>query len=351
MSDSLNVVLRFALYLDLMLLFGLAVFGLYSFRGKERVSGAVLHFGSLLPGIAAVGVFLSIATFIVMAKNMSGASDWAELRPHLEMMLYETEIGYSWMTRVISLAAVIFVASQSARWPTGSLGVATLAGGIALSTLAWTGHGAMDEGTQRFWHFTADILHLLAAGGWIGALAAFSLMLRIKGAYSEQLVRVLSRALKGFETAGGFIVGTIIVTGVANYLFIVGPTVIELVTSTYGILLTIKVLLFAGMIGLATLNRFYLSPSLERALEAGDYWLAATALKKSVLIEATCAVVIVCLVAWLGTLSPSIEMAQGDPGASRSERPRGYLDLDIDYRLIGYSASTCCAPALVSPRT
>lgn len=311
MSDSLNVGLRLALYLDLMLLFGLAVFGLYSLRGKERASGTVLHFGSLLPGTAAVGMVLSLAAFVVMTKNMSGASDWAELRPHLEMMLYETEVGYSWLTRMISLAVVIFFGSQSKRWPTGSLWMATLAGSIALATLPWTGHGAMDEGLRRFWHFAADILHLLAAGGWIGALAAFGLMLSIRRSGSEQLVRVLSRALKGFETAGAFIVGTLIVTGVANYLFIVGPTLLEVVTSTYGVLLLLKILLFGCMIGLATLNRFYLSPSLERSVEAGEYSLAATALRKSVLIESTCAVVIVSLVAWLGTLSPSIDMAQG----------------------------------------
>lgn len=311
MSDSLNVVLRLALYLDLMLLFGLAVFGLYSLRGEERASGTVLHFGSLLPGTAAVGMLLSLAAFVVMTKNMSGASDWAELRPHLEMMLYETEVGYSWLTRMISLAVVIFVGSQSKRWPTGSLWMVTLAGSIALATLPWTGHGAMDEGARRFWHFAADILHLIAAGGWIGALAAFGLMLSIRRSNSEQLVRVLSRALKGFETAGAFIVGTIIVTGVANYLFIVGPTLLEALTSTYGVLLFLKILLFVCMIGLATLNRFYLSPSLERSVEAGEHSLAATALRKSVVIESTCAVVIVCLVAWLGTLSPSVEMAQG----------------------------------------
>ena len=311
MSDPINVVLRLALYLDLMLLFGLAIFGLYSFRGKERVSGTLLHFGSLLPGTAVIGMLLSIAAFVVMTKNMSGASDWAELRPHMEMMLYETEVGYSWVTRMISLAVVIFAGSQNRRWPTGSLWVATIAGSIALATIPWTGHGAMDEGALRFWHFAADILHLLAAGGWIGALAAFGLMLSIRRANSEQLVRVLSRALRGFETAGALIVGTIIVTGVANYLFIVGPSVIEVVNSTYGVLLLVKILLFVGMIGLATLNRFYQSPSLERSVVAGDFSLAATALRKSVVIESTCAVVIVCLVAWLGTLSPSIEMAQG----------------------------------------
>lgn len=311
MGDPLNVALRLALYLDLMLLFGLATFGLYSFRGKERVSGAVLHFGWILPGTAAIGMLLSIAAFVVMTSNMSGASDWAELRPHIEMMLYETEIGYSWVTRMISLAVVIVVASQSTRWPTESLWVATFAGSIALATLAWTGHGAMDEGAKRFWHFAADILHLLAAGGWIGALAAFGLMLRIKGSDLELLVRVLSRALRGFETAGALIVGTVVVTGVANYLFIVGPTVANVLSGAYGVLLLVKIVLFAGMIGLATLNRFYLSPALERSARAGDYSLAVTALRKSVALESTCAVVIVVLVAWLGTLSPSIDMAQG----------------------------------------
>lgn len=311
MGYPLNVALRLALYLDLMLLFGLAVFGLYSFRGKERVSGAVLHFGWILPSTAAIGMLLSIAAFVVMTSNMSGASDWDELRPHLEMMLYETEIGFSWVTRMISLAVVIVVASQSKRWPTGSLWVATLAGSIALATLAWTGHGAMDEGAKRFWHFAADILHLLAAGGWIGALAAFGLMLRMKGSDPELLVQVLPRALSGFETAGALIVGTVIVTGVANYLFIVGPTVVDVISGAYGVLLLVKLVLFAGMIGLATLNRFYLSPALERSAQAGDYSLAVTALRKSVVLESTFAVAIVVLVAWLGTLSPSIGMAQG----------------------------------------
>jgi putative copper resistance protein D len=311
MGDPLNVALRLALYLDLLLLFGLAAFGLYSFRGKERVSGAVLHFGWILPGIAALGMLLSIAAFVVMTSKMSGASDWDELRPHLEMMLYETEIGFSWVTRMISLALVIVVASQSKRWPTESLWIATLAGSIALATLAWTGHGAMDEGAKRFWHFAADILHLLAAGGWIGALAAFGLMLRIKGSDPKLLVLVLSRALSGFETAGALIVGTVIVTGVANYLFIVGPTVANVISGAYGALLLVKIVLFAGMIGFATLNRFYLSPALERSARAGDYSLAVTALRKSVVLESTCAVAIVVLVAWLGTLSPSIDMAQG----------------------------------------
>jgi putative copper resistance protein D len=66
--------------------------------------------------------------------------------------------------------------------------------------------------------------------------------------------------LTGFESAGGVIVAIISVTGVVNYLFIVGPNLDEVMLSTYGQLLFLKILLFAGMIVLATLNRFHLSP-------------------------------------------------------------------------------------------
>ena len=67
MSDSINIVVRFALYFDLMLLFGLAIFGLYSLRGKERISGTVLNFESLLYITSAVGVALSLAAMLLLA--------------------------------------------------------------------------------------------------------------------------------------------------------------------------------------------------------------------------------------------------------------------------------------------
>jgi putative copper resistance protein D len=74
-------------------------------------------------------------------------------------------------------------------------------------------------------------------------------------------------------------------------------------------LLFIKVVLFAGMLVLAALNRFHLGPLLERSLRDGQYAVAANALRRSVLVEWVAAVVIVGLVAWLGTLSPEMEIA------------------------------------------
>src|SRR3546814_20881518 len=83
------------------------------------------------------------------------------------------------------------------RFPTLSRLTMTVFGAIALATLAWTGHGAIDEGNRRYMHFASDIFHLLAAGGWMGALAAFALLLRTKILNGEQEVRILSRVQIG----------------------------------------------------------------------------------------------------------------------------------------------------------
>lgn len=304
MSDSVGIALRFALYVDLMLLFGVALFGLYSLKGHERVSGAVLPFRSMLAGTAVLGAMLSVASMVMMASAMSGETDFAELRPHIEMMVFETDVGLAWVVRIVAL--VVAGLAVMLRAPGFSLWVAAFAGGVALSSLAWNGHGAMDEGSRRYWHFTVDILHLLVAGAWIGALAAFALMAKINALQTEERIRSLARAVHRFEVIGALIVVVITVTGVVNYLFIVGPKLDEVFLSTYGILLFIKVVLFAGMLVLAALNRFHLGPLLERSLRNGQYTVAANALRRSVVVEWVAAVVIVGLVAWLGTLSPEM---------------------------------------------
>ncbi|WP_413792358.1 MULTISPECIES: copper homeostasis membrane protein CopD [unclassified Pseudomonas] len=303
MSDSINIALRFALYLDLMLLFGLAAFGLYSLRGQERVSGAHLSFTPLLLTTAALGGLLSLAAMACMAWAMSGVSAWAELWPHIEMMVVETEVGLTWTLRMAALLLAGIAVTLNHRWPTASLGLVALCGAVALATLAWTGHGAMDEGARRHWHFITDFLHLWAAGGWVGALAAFVLLLR----QAEPRLAVLARTLTGFEIAGAVIVAIISVTGVVNYLFIVGASVTGLLDSTYGQLLALKLLLFAAMLVFAALNRFHLSPLLEQARQTGGHGVAVNALRRSMVLEFAVAVVILGLVAWLGTLSPGME--------------------------------------------
>ena len=284
MAELINILLRLALYVDLLLLFGLALFGLYSVD-------AVLRFRPLLRGIALIGALLSVAGLVLMTRAMSGETEFAALWPHLQMMVLETDVGLAWTLRMIALIAVVI-------WP--GLWLASMAGAVALASLAWSGHGAMDNA----WHLLSDILHLLAAGAWLGAMLALILMSRLDALCSEARIRSLADSVKRFEGVGAAIVLILSVTGVANYLFIVGPTLGEILLGTYGMLLAIKVVLFGGMLVLAALNRFHLGPLLEQSLRAGQHQVAANALRRSVALELKIALLIVGLVAWLGTLSP-----------------------------------------------
>ncbi|WP_129974275.1 MULTISPECIES: copper homeostasis membrane protein CopD [unclassified Pseudomonas] len=284
MAELINILLRLALYVDLLLLFGLALFGLYSVD-------AVLRFRPMLRGMALIGALLSVAGLVLMTRAMSGETEFAALWPHLQMMVLETDVGLAWTLRMIALIAVVI-------WP--GLWLTSMAGAVALASLAWSGHGAMDNA----WHLLSDILHLLAAGAWLGAMLALILMARLDALLSEVRIRSLADSVKRFEGVGAAIVLILSVTGVANYLFIVGPTLGEVLLGTYGILLAIKVALFGGMLVLAALNRFHLGPLLEQSLRAGQHQVAANALRRSVALELVIALLIVGLVAWLGTLSP-----------------------------------------------
>ena len=286
MAELINIILRLALYVDLLLLFGVALFALYSVS-------APLRFKPLLRGLALIGTLLSVAGLLLMTSAMSGETKLAALWPHLQMMLLETDVGLAWALRMIALIVVLV---QPGMW------LASMAGAVALTSLAWSGHGAMDEGSLRFWHFLSDILHLLAAGAWLGAMLALVLLAR--GRVDEARIRLLAEAVKRFEWIGAAIVLTLSVSGVVNYLFIVGPRLDDVLLGTYGMLLAIKVLLFAAMLVLAALNRFHLGPALERSIRDGQPVIAANALRRSVLLELGMALLIVALVAWLGTLSP-----------------------------------------------
>lgn len=136
MSESVGIALRFALYLDLMLLFGLGLFGLYGLKASERLSGAVLNFKGWLAGTALLGMLLSMASLLVMTRAMSGEQEWQALGPHLQMMLGQTEFGLTWMLRIGVLLVAALVALNGAMWPSASVWLATWAVEAGQYTLA-----------------------------------------------------------------------------------------------------------------------------------------------------------------------------------------------------------------------
>lgn len=307
MNESAIIAIRFALYMDLMILFGLPLFGLYALGGIGQPSHPPLPFRRVIAFASLAGILLSAVAILLLASSMSGLP-LAELdRTSLEVLITGTAIGTAWQVRMAALLAIFILSLVSwSRRPFVALVGASAGAALALATLAWTGHGAAGEGTPGWIQLGADIVHLLASAIWIGALfALLLLLLRPARSMSADHLKLSHRALAGFSTVGTIMVALILLSGLVNGWMLVGPANLGgLLTSLYGNLLLAKLALFGGMLALAAANRFRLTPSLERKLGGGDHVAAVTALRRSLAMETGAAVLILLLVAWLGTLSP-----------------------------------------------
>ena len=304
-EDWLGVALRFALHLDLMVLFGVPLFSLYALGPTDRSSAISRLYGRVAEAAAVMGIVLSMWDMVAMAESMSGTTTYTQLSGHVfNMILTGTAVGMAWLMRVAVLTACLVIAIAWRRLPTRLRVGLALLGAAALATLAWAGHGAMDDGLRGTLHLAADIAHLLAAGMWVGALIAFVLLSSAKRADTPNAVQTLSRAASGFAPIGTAIVALLVATGIINYLYIAGPTLDVLLTTPYGALLLGKLTLFALMLGLAAGNRYRLSPRLAAALRTGNYAIAVKALHNSLWAEVCLATLVLALVAWLGMLSP-----------------------------------------------
>lgn len=306
MTDWPSIAVRFALYVDLLLLFGLPLFGLHALRGKERHDDRFVRFRPVIAALALLGLGLSSLGLALLAAAMGGTSlAEVDVATHA-VMITETAMGMAWQVRTAALILAAASTALFARSPVASLAIAAVAGAIALATLSWSGHAAATEGAAGAVHLAANILHLLAAGAWLGALGALSwLLVRATPEAGVAAIQTLRRALAGFSLVGTLIVGLIVATGLVNAYMLVGAeNVLTLTASLYGKLLAIKLVLFMAMLGVAAANRFRLTPALDAAIDAAETRRAIAALRRSLALETGAALSILGLVAWLGTLAP-----------------------------------------------
>ncbi|CCQ42360.1 copper homeostasis membrane protein CopD [Yersinia enterocolitica] len=306
MNDQIMIIVRFFLYLDLMLIFGLPFFEIYGINKTRRETGSVIHFRSFIFFAIISGIVLTFFNMLLVSNAMSGVTDFRELSIHIiEMVIEETEVGVSWVIRLIALfialsGILLYERNQQvSRW------ITTLAGTVALATLAWGGHAVMHDGIHYYLHLFSDLVHLVAAGTWVGALAAFAILLLRKGNHNKLFVEVVSESLAGFATAGTIIVVALSLSAAVNYVYITEGVLSVLVNSSWGLLLLAKTGLFGLMLLLAAANRFHLGPRLERTVSMGEYSKSISLMRRSILTEFFIAIIILAAVAWLGMLSPS----------------------------------------------
>jgi copper resistance protein D len=225
-------------------------------------------------------------------------------------VLLDTDFGHVWLVR-LALVAVLAAALRppyfGAPAPAWRRHAALALAVAFVAALAFAGHAAAGDGVAGVIHETADVLHLIAAAAWVGALVPLAILL---GAAKEEsgpsALAVARVATLRFSTLGLASVGTLLATGIVSTFELVGSTAALLGTG-YGRLLLVKIGLFLAMLSIATVNRVRLTPPLVAGGAAAGP--ALRQLRANALAEAIIGALILLIVAVLGTLPPSREDA------------------------------------------
>lgn len=297
MVDVWIVVLRGVQYAAGALLLGLPAFMLY---GQRAVGPLDLRWPrqGLIWAAAALAV-AAPAALLAQTAMMAGSLSEAVQPASLVFMVTGMGLGKALMVRTLA-AALALGAALLLRPGRPMWSVLTLLGVIVSASFAWTGHGAATEGAGHAVHLISDVVHAVAASIWIGALAAFAVLIGWRPADDTAWDASVARSLTGFAGVGTAAVGALVVTGLINSAFLVGPSgALDLWASLYGVLLTIKLVLFGLMVGLAAVHRFCLAPLMAR-----DAAQALPHLKKSLTVEFALALGILAVIAVMGTLPP-----------------------------------------------
>ena len=304
MLEVAVIVLRWIQYSGAVVLLGVPLFLLYSFRANDGPS--LVWARAMLIAAATVVALGSLAALVAQTAVMAGSLSEALKPASLSFTITGMALGMAIIARAVAaglaLVAIIVLKPGRSLWT-----LLAAVGVIGCASFAWTGHGAATEGPGALLHLTDAMIHAVSAALWLGALAALTMLLLRRTAPDDPAIH---RALRGFAGLGTLAVLLLVVSGLGNSWFMIGPArVAELGTSLYGQLLIAKLVLFALMLAIAASNRFRLTPALGVVLGGdGDPRQALRRLRLNIIAETVVGAVLLAVVAVMGTLAPPSAM-------------------------------------------
>ncbi|HEY0275004.1 MAG TPA: CopD family protein, partial [Paenirhodobacter sp.] len=248
MIDLLLIVCRGVVFVAALMLWGGAVF-----RWRLMPQAPLAVEGWLI-GVLIVGL---VATLPVRVAQMAGG--WGDMvdGATVWLVLRVTGAGQAWIVQVVALAGLMLARRRDWR------GIGAIAAGVVLAAQALTGHSAATPGWPGFARQANDVVHMLAAGAWLGALPyVLRLLPQI---HQDQVQHILIH----YSREGHVWVALVLLTGILSTLLTVRGLPVDW-SHRYQMLLCLKALVTAAMIGLALRNRYGLVPRLRRDPGARD---------------------------------------------------------------------------------
>lgn len=259
-----------------------------SFVALFQATGAAIYlacFGELLLATrraiqrlafvaALIAIILLVLQYLLEAARMGG--ELASIMDgELQAFALHSPAALALAVRVIGLSVLAFALRMKSK-PTIAIVVAATS--VVLLGFTLMGHTASHS--PRWLLVTLLLAHLLVVAFWFGALVPLQLAVRFEAPQTA------GAAVEAFSTAATWIVPALLVAGVALAAVLLGD--FAGLRTAYGQLLIVKVVGFALLMGLASLNKWRLGPavasgdaartrSLRRSLQA-EYVLIAAVL-------------------------------------------------------------------------
>jgi putative copper resistance protein D len=307
-----------------MLVAGVVLFAVFiaapAWRGVASNDAVAIKVRTRLAVIAWIGLALAAisgAAWLVLTAAAMSDLPAAQVFGDgvLWTVLSQTTFGRAWLARFIlacALAATLpaLLSPRDHKIPWIEAAAVALAAAFA-GTLAWSGHAAGGLGGEAIFHPAADVLHLIAAAAWVGALLPLIVLFAAAGTDDASLAMARTATAR-FSILGMVSVGTLLVTGIVNTYYLAG-SVPALFGTDYGRLLLIKIALFLAMVAIAAVNRLRLTPQLLQEASIAASRDALRRLRRNAAIEALAGATVIVIVAALGTMPPAIHAAHQHP--------------------------------------
>jgi copper resistance protein D len=260
----------------------LLLWGASAYRWRLQPAARAMGFEGLavLALVAAIVVLLPVQ----VARIAGGWDDFGDFELVRDVLLYTTP-GKAWLFQAAAIAATAVAVA------TGATRIAVAGTTLIFIAQTLTGHAAASDGLEGLLRQGTHVLHMIAAGAWLGALPY---VLRLLPRLHEPDSKAI---LIRYSGEGHFWVSLVLATGLVATLWIFGtiPTELDI---RYQLLWWLKVAVTLVMVGLAIWNRYFLVPLLANEPTALKMLARATRAEIALGLAA------VALVAWFGTLEP-----------------------------------------------
>ena len=275
----LNPIIRTFIYVTAFYSIGLVIFKVHFDKFfNEEIN---FYCKKIIRNSAFLGLMISILAFLSVAGNLGGEID-SIFQIDLIALSFETMQGKSYLLLIVGFSILCFSYYIRNNFMSISNIIGTI---LILISFIVIGHSL----SQGIYTQILLFIHLFCISYWLGSFFPLRHMCNTENFENLYLIA------HNFGVYATFYLGLLIITGLTYSYFLLGG-VLPIITSTYGNVLSCKILLVSFILMIGAINKFKIVPNIKANLTLGQ-----SKLKRSINIEFICTWLILFLTSILTT--------------------------------------------------